>query len=358
MSNQPDVAEGTVDGEIEAADTAPEPADDSVMCGACGEANPMALSWCEACGHDLNAEPKPQCTACGESTVEADGYCHSCGHRQPVGRDHVVVVEGAASAVSDKGKRHHHNEDAVALAVSGAGGSVVMVVCDGVSSTPGSAEISLAAAHAAVAALEAKVVDAAPSGDGAVDDDDLFEIVSVAQTAAVEAADDAHAESHNPPSTTFVLAAARIRNDGEVAVSVAWLGDSRAYWIDDGRAKLLTEDHEIAGALTRWLGPDAGVYTPDVAHYRFPTLESSSNPMLMVCSDGLWRYFSPEVGEPAESLLDRFQGEGLAGIDLAEALVAFANESGGHDNISVGLWPSTAESKSEPVKDQEEEALA
>ena len=131
-------------------------------------------------------------------------------------------------------------------------------------------------------------------------------------------------------------------------MSVAWLGDSRAYWLDEAVALLLTEDHEIAGALTRWLGPDAAADEPDVAHYRFPPEESSSIRTLLVCSDGLWRYFAPEIGEPAEILVARLGagGEGKAGLELAEALVAFANDGGGHDNISVGLWSDPADRSS------------
>lgn len=340
---------------------ADEPANQQVVCSSCGEPNPPALSWCEACGHDLNEAPKPACTACGDEAVEDDGYCHSCGHRQPVARDHVVMNETTVVAVSDRGKRHHHNEDAVAIRRTGQ--SVAIVVCDGVSSTPGSAEVSAAAAEAAATFLGERLGSERPHAtegaedgaedtaaqSGAVDDDTMLAAVAAAQAATLEAAETAYADEHNPPSTTFVAAVARFDGEAEdgddkmVDVSVAWLGDSRAYWVDDG-AQLLTEDHEIASALTRWLGPDAGIFQPDVAHYRFPRStpdqhNGGSSGTLVVCSDGLWRYFDTEIGEPIESLLERFRGS--PGVDLAEALVGFANERGGHDNISVGLWPVT-----------------
>jgi serine/threonine protein phosphatase PrpC len=239
----------------------------------------------------------------------------------------------------------------------------------------------MAAARAAVEVLSGAVADSdraptgvtegevgSPSVDGAVVTEVLVEATRAAQRATLDTVEHANADDLNPPSTTFVAAVAR-RLEGapaspdstgaEIAVSVAWLGDSRAYWFDGDSARLLTEDHEIAGALTRWLGADAGVGEPDVVHHRFPALESSSNSMLMVCSDGLWRYFAPEVGEPAASLLDRLGGEGLAGVDLAEALVGFANGNGGHDNVTVGLWPAASPASAGPTPnepDQGEEA--
>ncbi len=349
-----------------------EPANEQVVCSSCGESNPPALSWCEACGHDLDEAPKPACTACGDAAVEDDGYCHSCGHRQPVARDHVVMNESTVVAVSDRGKRHHHNEDAVAI--RGVGQSVAIVVCDGVSSTPGSAEVSAAAAEAAATFLGEHLENERPDGaddsdnddaqSGAVDEDTMLAAVAAAQAATLEAAETADADEHNPPSTTFVAAVARFdgeTDDGEnevVDVSVAWLGDSRAYWVDD-EAQLLTEDHEIASALTRWLGPDAGIFQPDVAHYRFSRAtpdqhNGGSSGTLVVCSDGLWRYFDTEIGEPIESLLERFRG--LPGVDLAEALVGFANERGGHDNISVGLWPVAMPEAASTIQEPDSQA--
>lgn len=243
----------------------------------------------------------------------------------------------------------------------------------------------MAAARAAVKVLSAAVTDydraragvtegevVSPSGDGAVATEVLVEATRAAQRATLDTAEHAQADDLNPPSTTFVAAVARRLDvlpeshdptEGStgagIGVSVAWLGDSRAYWFDGESARLLTEDHEIAGALTRWLGPDAGAGEPDVVHRRFPAVESSSNSMLMVCSDGLWRYFAPEVGESPASLLNRLGREGLAGVDLAEALVGFANGNGGHDNVTVGLWPaatpaSPGRTQNEP--DQGEEA--
>ncbi len=83
--------------------------------------------------------------------------------------------------------------------------------------------------------------------------------------------------------------------------------------------------------MSRWIGADAPDPVPETA-----SSVGSHSGRLLVCSDGLWRY-APEPGEMA-ALIERLIGEGVQ--DLAEALVSFANESGGHDNISVALWPA------------------
>ena len=303
-------------------------------CPSCGEPGPLSAKWCEACGHDLSTEPKTACCSCGELAVESDGYCHSCGHRQPGPRDHLVLSEGGVVAVTDRGQRHHHNEDAVAVATTADGGAVA-VVCDGVSSTPGSAEVSLAAADAAVGSLIEALALVSPE-EGPVDDGILEAAVSAARESALAVSADVMIDEANPPSTTLTAAVARPAGDS-VWLSVAWLGDTRLYWVNDGQAHLLTVDHEIEGALTRWLGIDALNHQPQVSHQQFETTDAGPA-LMVVCSDGLWRYFDPSVGEPAPDLFKRLQDDGLEGPALAEGLVGFANDRGGHDNITVALW--------------------
>src|SRR5213075_966385 len=55
----------------------------------------------------------------------------------PSSRDHAEVDLGPAAGVSDRGRRHHRNEDAMALAAEQApdGPAVVAVACDGASSS-------------------------------------------------------------------------------------------------------------------------------------------------------------------------------------------------------------------------------
>src|SRR6201985_1100378 len=78
----------------------------------------------------------------------------------PSSRDHAEVDLGPAAGVSDRGLRHHRNEDAMALAAEQApdGPAVVAIVCDGVSSSARPDETSQAAAQAALPVLVAAVL--------------------------------------------------------------------------------------------------------------------------------------------------------------------------------------------------------
>src|SRR5690606_8126709 len=79
----------------------------------------------------------PPCVACRTGTVDADGYCTRCGHARRHERDHVERGLGGVAAVSDRGLRHHRNEDSFAVsttALPNGSPAVVAVVCDGVSS--------------------------------------------------------------------------------------------------------------------------------------------------------------------------------------------------------------------------------
>lgn len=77
------------------------------------------------------------CVACRSGRVDTDGYCENCGHAQPRERDHMEQELGSVAAVSDRGLRHHRNEDAFAVsstALPDGSPAVVAIVCDGVSS--------------------------------------------------------------------------------------------------------------------------------------------------------------------------------------------------------------------------------
>ena len=303
-------------------------------CPNCSEAAPVGASWCEACGSDLSAAESVACISCGALEVSQDDYCMSCGHKQPSERDHQHFVDGPIVGASDRGKRHHHNEDAVAVGALAAG-QVVAVVCDGVSSTPGSEHASLGAAIA----TRNRLVSGLNQGTS-----DPTELQALLVQAGADA--QAHAaatppgqrrtkaDSGGPPSATFVACIALENGHGTIDLHVGWLGDSRAYWLDGPDSRLLTSDHALEGSLTRWIGADAPDPVPEVA-----SATGSAGGRLLVCSDGLWRY----AEEPAEmaALVERLERQNVP--DIAEALITFANESGGHDNISVALWPTNIE---------------
>ena len=342
-------------------------------CPACGTPAAPSARFCEACGHELperattvvgaapaaapaaaqpaiasatSTGPAP-CRECG-GVVDPDGYCETCGAKAPLARDRLVEQPQAwVAGVSDRGLRHHRNEDALALAADAAPGSrAVLVVCDGVSTSEDSDVASLAAARAARDVLAGSRPRGLGTGSA------LTAVIGAHLGAAADAASDAVARAtapdhgDSPPSCTFV--AAVVAGD---RVVVGVVGDSRAYWVPDaGEPLLLTVDdswavEQIAAgvpraeaesgpqahAITRWLGVDAPDHTPRV------TSAAVGDPgWLLLCSDGLWNYSSTadDVAALVRRTATACAGEPLA---TAAALVDWANGEGGHDNITVAL---------------------
>ena len=342
-----------------------------MTCPQCGEPIVADDAFCENCGAALKATspdpapeqlahsdvdtlphvhetpPSPTCTACG-GEVGDDGWCTVCGARAPNGREHVVEQPSpTVVGVSDIGRLHARNEDACALAAAGTWAA--LVVCDGVTTATDSDAASLAAARAARDVL---VAADRPGGDAATRQAHWAGQLKAAALAADVAAEaTASPGDANPPSCTFVAAIA----DADVIVA-AWVGDSRAYWLPDdpdreppeqlsvddswateqiaaGVSREIAEADPRAHAITRWLGADS----PDVDASTTARIATTPG-WLLVCSDGLWNYCSgaddmhklvaAQPSEPSEL------SEPLA---RAEALVRWANEQGGHDNITVTL---------------------
>jgi serine/threonine protein phosphatase PrpC len=266
----------------------------------------------------------------------------------PSSRDHAEVDLGNAAGVSDRGLRHHRNEDAMALGceVTPDGPVVVAVVCDGVSSSPRPDEASHVAAQAALPVLLAAVREGR----------DLFEASRAAVTAGRESVASLHEPSHDTSATTFVSAVA-----APGLVTFCWLGDSRAYWLTqpEEESVQLTRDDSVAGGmieaglateaaamasphahvLTRWLGGDAADLDGDPK--RAPHVEQYAPPgagSVLLCSDGLWNYL-PEAADLAELALPKGLNDPLsAAVDL----VQFAVQAGGADNITAVLIPYAA----------------
>lgn len=85
-----------------------------------------------------------------------------------------------------------------------------------------------------------------------------------------------------------------------------------------------------AHSLVGWLGADADDMAVHVAAHTPP-----GPGMVLVCSDGLWNYL-PEAG-PLAAATFADPDRGL--LDTARALVRYALDAGGHDNITVALIP-------------------
>jgi serine/threonine protein phosphatase PrpC len=135
-------------------------------------------------------------------------------------------------------------------------------------------------------------------------------------------------------------------------LSIAHVGDSRAYLLRSGNLQQLTSDHslvaeqvrrgiltaaeaeesEMQSVLLRALGalPDIEVDTDE--HILF------ARDILMLCCDGLTRMVTePEIAGTLQAEIDPTRA--------AEKLIALANERGGVDNITVIVVRVGAESR-------------
>ncbi|MFF6904596.1 protein phosphatase 2C domain-containing protein [Streptomyces sp. NPDC012389] len=309
------------------------------------------------------AEPTPTpaagtkvCVACRSGRVDPDGYCENCGHAQPRERDHMEQELGSVAAVSDRGLRHHRNEDSFAVsstALPDGSPAVVAIVCDGVSSASRPDEASAAAASAANEAL----LESLPRGTHP--QQAMHEAIVAASEAVNALAQDppgaAEHEAHrhqNAPACTLVGA---IMAGGLLVVG--WVGDSRVYWVPDDRtgpparlteddswaaqmvaAGLMTEAEayadERAHAITGWLGADSYELEPHTASFK-----PDRPGLVVVCTDGLWNY-AESAEEMAAAVPPEAHRRPLHG---AQVLVGHALDGGGHDNVTVALLPFAVE---------------
>ncbi len=290
---------------------------------------------------------QPRCVACGTGAVDADGYCERCGHAQPKERDHMECEVAGIAAVTDRGLRHHRNEDAFALAeatLPDGTPAAIAVVCDGVSSAARPDEASAAAARAAGDRLHAAL------SSGTRPREAMYDALLTAAESVSSLADPAE---DNAPACTCVSAVVT----GDL-VTVGWVGDSRAYWIPDDRAAeqpaRLTEDDswaarmveaglmseaqayadERAHAITGWLGADAVDLDPHTVSF-----QPDRPGVIVVCTDGLWNY-AESAAELADAVGDQARTRPLS---CARALVGLALDGGGHDNITVAVLPFSAD---------------
>ena len=361
--------------------TDPAPADPGLRCPHCGSAVAADAAFCEACGKPLTptgppavlytdeleapieltratrvVAPEPEktipvtrpCPNCG-GVIGADGYCETCGMKAPTERDHYTEQPAQwVAACCDRGVRHHRNEDATAIAADTEPGSrAVLVVCDGVSTSIDSDVASLAGARAARDYL----VPSRPSGLGTSASRagamaGLLEQAAAEANAAVIA--NTAPNSENAASCTF---SAAVIEGSEIFYGN--VGDSRSYWIPDpdstespvqlsvddsvaqariamGVPREEAENGPQAHAITKWLGRDSPDYSPMTG-----SVTVRGPGWLLVCSDGLWNYASP--AEVVQQLIADLRGPTPDPLPLSVAMVRWANEQGGKDNIAVAL---------------------
>jgi serine/threonine protein phosphatase PrpC len=281
------------------------------------------------------------CPRCGITAPIADRFCESCGAPlAPVADgdtkegDRREIDAGSAAGLTNPGLVKSKNQDALYLEI--VGGTVIAVVCDGVSS---SVAADAAARVACVAAGRALSDAASGPEPGAA----MRGAISVAQRAVLGVPWSATGNLVAPSCTVIATVW-----DGR-EITVGSLGDSRAYWIDADTACLLTADDSWvreqvdagmmteaeaetdprAHQITRWLGADAPDGPPTVT-----TFVPRRPGRLAVCSDGLWNY-APSAEEIAA--LIEMAGPSASPLPIARSLVDHAIARGGHDNITVAI---------------------
>jgi PPM family protein phosphatase len=232
----------------------------------------------------------------------------------------LSIVEQAGR--TDVGRQRTANEDSLVVSPP------LFAVADGM----GGARAGEVASAVAVEAVEAWRESAEPA------EAQLAEIVRDANRRIYDLA--VADESRRGMGTTLTLA--KVHDD---EVSLAHVGDSRAYRLRDGELTQLTRDHSLVAELersgqitpeaaehhpqrsiiTRALGPE-----PDVEVDTY-TLAGRDGDVFLICSDGLTSMISDDE---VTSIL-RSSGS----LDeAADALVRAANQSGGKDNITVILF--------------------
>jgi PPM family protein phosphatase len=315
-----------------------------MQCPSCNETLPADNIFCEGCGLRLSNEvptPAKGCPKCGAGMDEQDesGFCMQCGFRSGLReRDRIEIeLSHDLAGVTDRGLRHHRNEDYFALEFIDSRAAQVLIVCDGVSSSQDADQASKVAAEAMRLSLGAAL------GNGEFDPAKALKSAMRKAQEAVCAIAYTAREDSGPPSTTIVSAVVVNR-----MATVAWAGDSRAYWIGQDGAKQLTADDSWlnsivnsgemteedalksrqAHAITKWLGRDSDADF-DASLIEVPLHGPG---MLLLCTDGLWN-FAPHAAELA-ALVAGADGPVLG---ISRKLVEFAIERGGHDNITAGI---------------------
>jgi PPM family protein phosphatase len=224
-------------------------------------------------------------------------------------------------AGTDTGRQRRANEDSLLARPP------LFVVADGM----GGAQAGEVASRLAVEAFEHGLQDSA-------EPEAALAALTREANARIHELSHSHAEQAGMGTT---LTAVYV---GERDVSIAHVGDSRAYRFRDGELLRLTDDHSLVDELlrqgrltpeeaeehpqrsviTRALGPEGAVEVDT------RSFSGRGGDVYLLCSDGLTTMV-------AEDRVAQELREGGALRETGEALIAAANEAGGRDNITVLL---------------------
>lgn len=226
--------------------------------------------------------------------------------------------------LTDPGRKRPLNEDAF-LARPDLG---LFGVADGM----GGHEAGEVAAALALEILEAEVSEASVDGQRARAA--LMRGAVEAANAAVHDAGEAAVARRMGCTLTAILV-------GRDRAVIGHVGDCRAYLFRDGRVRQLTTDHTVVEEVRQLgyanldavrRGPMAHVVTRAIgsrSEVEVDILELEIEPgdRFLLCSDGLNDHLQDDADLAVEMWMDL--------EEVAPSLVRFANESGGHDNVTV-----------------------
>ena len=237
-----------------------------------------------------------------------------------------------AFAMSDKGCVRANNEDYCLIEPE----LGLYVLADGM----GGAKAGECASKMAVEAVAESVLVAARR--------DSQVLISAMEEANRRVLHAAQSDSSLEGMGTTLVAALEIEND----VSIASVGDSRAYLFDDDGFRVITDDQTWVNEVGRPLGLDEeslknhpmrhvltmaiGASAPLTVNYYSVPLRSGA--LLLMCSDGLHG-----VVEPPQ--LEQILRGGRDGVSLEEScrkLILAAKKAGGPDNVTAVLMRKIA----------------
>jgi protein phosphatase len=234
------------------------------------------------------------------------------------------MIVGRAAGVTDTGRKRRQNEDAFVC------DPPLFAIADGM----GGAQAGELASRLAAAAIEEAA--SAVTGEEAVVD-----VVREANTRIFQ-------RSLQDPAVAGMGTTATVGLVDEHAgtLTIAHVGDSRAYRYRDGRLEQLTNDHSLVGELMRsgrltedeaMVHPHRSVITralgtEEDVEVETRTVEVAPGDVVLLCSDGLSGMLRDD--EIARVL----DAPGADPYGTAEALVQAANAAGGEDNVTVVVF--------------------
>ncbi len=244
-----------------------------------------------------------------------------------------VRTQGCAWAAggSDRGRHRPNNEDDLLCSCE----RHLFIVCDGMGGHAAGEVASREAIKALDELLRAERLGQALAAGEESTKGLLHEALQQANDRVVSLGQE------NPSWSGMASTAVIAVLDGR-RLSVANLGDSRAYLVRDDDIRLLTKDHSVAAALM-----EQGQITPEQVRLHplrnhltlslgipqavapaYSSVEVNSGDRIVLCSDGLWDMLTDaEIAQMATARSDPHE--------TAKTLISAANAAGGLDNITV-----------------------